>query len=374
MLYIHTPFCKSRCIYCSFFSSTSLNYRDVYVEAVCREIRLRSGYLGHSSLGSIYLGGGTPSLLERRHFQQIFDAIKSHFSFDQATEITLECNPEDISEEFIAMLAELPFNRISLGVQSFCEESLRLLRRRHSAVQAVEAVKRLQEAGFSNISIDLIYALPQQSFCEWQRSVEEAISLGVQHISAYCLTYEDGTPLHGLLQNKKIEQIDEDESLRQYEYLCRRLQEAGFEHYEISNFGIQGKHSRHNSGYWQGKRYFGVGAAAHSFNGTERRWNVASIEEYISGVEQGSGYFGSEVLSEKDRFNEFVFLSLRTSEGISLERLIAEFGEGELQRCLSIAEKYRQRPDLVEITPTHIRLTSQGFFLADAITVAFFEE
>ena len=372
MLYIHIPFCKSRCIYCGFFSSSEWSQRQRYVDSICSEIEQRADYLGKKSLSSVYLGGGTPSVLSREEFFRIFQAIEQCFSLEPEAEVTVECNPDDITEEFLGTLRSLPINRVSFGVQSFCDSELRFLNRRHNAEQAREAVRRLKAVGIDNISIDLMYALHGQTLESWRYSISEALRLGVQHISAYCLTYEEDTPLKNMLDKGYIEAKPDDEAFLYYETLCRELSQAGFIHYEISNFALKGRASAHNSGYWQGRKYLGIGASAHSFDAQSRSWNIASIRGYIDGIERGENPINVEHLTDKDRFNEAIFLSLRTSSGLDLQRLKREFPTEWIDTMLEVSKKYANSPDLIELSPDIIRLTEKGFFLSDGIISDFF--
>ncbi len=362
-LYLHIPFCKTRCIYCAFHSGTDLSQRTRYVSALCSELRARSRYLGGESIATVYFGGGTPSLLEVADFEAIFDTINANFALKPDAEITLECNPDDVSAEQAAAWAQLPFNRVSVGVQSFDDDELRFLRRRHTAVQAENAVRTLQKAGFRNISIDLMFGLPTQTLATWTATLHRAIALGVQHISAYSLTYEGDTPLVRLLREQKIAEADEELCLALFKTAVGELERAGFEQYEISNFCQPRFQSRHNSAYWSGVPYLGVGAAAHSYNGNERRWNVSDTEKYMRGIESGAPDFGNEKLTCEDRYNEFVFTSLRTRKGIDLQKL----DDRERTYCLRNAKKHINNGTLA-IEEGFLRLTRDGIFVSDGIT------
>ena len=366
-LYLHIPFCRSRCIYCAFHSGTELDLRQRYVGALCHELRQRRDYLNGERISTIYFGGGTPSLLTKADFQQIFDEISANFLVDDGAEITVECNPDDLSDEYVADWASLPFNRVSMGVQSFDDEELRFLRRRHTARQAIEAVRRLQTAGFQNISIDLMFGLPMQTEAVWQRTLQQATALGVQHISAYSLTYEGDTALVRLRNQHKIAEADEELCLALFNQTIDTLQQAGFEQYEISNFSLSGFRSRHNSSYWSGVPYLGVGAAAHSYNGAERRWNVADTKRYISGIENETPDFGSEVLTSDDHYNETVFTRLRTREGIDLQQL----DEFYRNYCLRLAKPFIDSGKLI-LSDNHLRLTRAGIFVSDGIASELF--
>ena len=284
-IYIHIPFCKRRCIYCDFFSTTQSEKKSTYVRAVCRELEMRKDYLEGEDIETIYLGGGTPSQLFREELEEIFNHIYKVYPVREDAEITLEANPDDLTPEYVAMLRQLPINRISMGIQTFQEETLKLLHRRYTATQAIEAFRRCREAGFRNISIDLMYGLPGETLETWKEDLQQSIALRPEHISAYHLIYEEDTVLWKLREQHQVEEADEDLSVSLFSTLIEQLSEAGYQHYEISNFCLPGLHSRHNSSYWTGKKYLGCGPSAHSFNGVSRQWNVASLDDYLKGVE-----------------------------------------------------------------------------------------
>ncbi|MDR1763585.1 MAG: radical SAM family heme chaperone HemW [Dysgonamonadaceae bacterium] len=367
-IYIHIPFCKKRCSYCDFFSSTDSGSKPLYVNALCRETALRADELEGQSIETVYFGGGTPSQLELSDFEQIFDALQRVFGsrFPKNQEITLEANPDDVNSFYISVLKQFPFNRISLGVQSFDDLELTFLNRRHNAKSALEAIGLLKSEGFDNISIDLMYGLPGQSLQSWQKSLEQAVNTGVQHISAYHLTYEQGTPLYRLLQAGKISPADEETSLAMFEMLIDSLSAAGFEHYEISNFALPGFRSRHNSSYWNGAHYIGLGASAHSYNGRRRQWNASSLAKYVDAVNSGCRCEDYELIDEKTAYNDFVMTRLRTAEGISPEGAESLFGKPAADYCLSKAGKFITR-GLLTMTDGHLRLTKKGIFLSDGI-------
>ena len=311
-LYVHIPFCKKRCLYCDFFSTTLLGRRKEYVEAMLKEIAERKNEV--EEIKTIYLGGGTPSTLEVADIRRILEAVGT----DQAEEITMELNPGDATQEYLRAIREAGINRLSIGIQSFQDKLLTLIGRRHNAKQAIEAVKMAQEAGFDNISIDLMYALPTQSMAQWKADIETALELKVQHISCYGLMYEEGTVITKRVETGELTAIDEDEENAMYDYLCERLKEAGFVHYEVSNFALPSYEAKHNSRYWDGTPYIGIGAGAHSYVGNVRSWNPDDLEAYIKGV---TGYGlqvtrESETLSETDRYNERIMLGLRTNKGV----------------------------------------------------------
>lgn len=320
-IYVHIPFCASRCAYCDFFSTTQLEKRKAYVQALIREMDLRSHYLPSNKIKTIYLGGGTPSQLTNKQIQQLLYAIRSHFIEDSETEITLEANPGDLTKERLIDLRSMGINRLSIGIQSFDDSKLRLIGRRHTAEEARDVVRAAKNVGFDNCSIDLIYGLPGQSLDQWKEEVHQALALNVDHISAYCLSYEEGTKLTKMRNNGSIFEVDEDVENEMYDYLVNTLKINGFEKYEVSNFARDNKYSQHNSSYWNDTPYLGLGAGAHSYDGQSRQWNVSSLSDYLLGIEKGEGYFEREELTDTDRYNEKIMLSLRTSAGLALNLL-----------------------------------------------------
>ena len=426
-LYIHIPFCESRCIYCGFYSTTSLKLRDDYVDALCKEMELRpipSALGARESIRTIYLGGGTPSQLTGSQLIRLFEAIRKNYLPDgfqdglsngfqngssdgfqdessdgfhdelpneqkvlcPKMEITMECNPDDVTEEFCETLQQLPINRVSMGAQTFSDHRLRFLHRRHNAAEVRTAIERLRRIGIRNISIDLMFGFPNETLTDWQSDIDAAIQLGVEHISAYSLMYEEGTALYRMLEQGKIEEIDEETSRQMYELLISRLTEAGYEHYEISNFARPGKRSRHNSSYWHEIPYIGIGAAAHSYkrrdkNGENdetgslsacspleaiRSWNVDDIREYISRINQGELPSESETLDLNTRYNDLITTALRTSDGINIKKMEQEFGTELAKKMMQEAEKHMAR-GLMKITDGNLSLTHQGLYISDDV-------
>jgi len=361
-LYIHIPFCESRCIYCGFFSTTRHSMRDRYVDALCREVALRNDYL-HDDIHTIYIGGGTPSLLSEKQLQRLFNNI----DYSKAGEITLECNPDDITPEYAAAIGRLPVNRVSMGAQTFSDARLRFLRRRHGSADVSRAVTLLRKAGIGNISVDLMYGFPDETIDEWNNDITLALALGVEHISAYSLMYEENTPLHKILCEGKIAEIDEELSAAMYSTLIDRLAAAGYEHYEISNFARHGWRSRHNSSYWTAIPYMGIGAAAHSFDRTSRQWNVADIDKYIYSIGHGEIPMEREELTPDTRYNDTVMLRLRTCEGINLDSIARDFGPEYLNGCLNTARRYIADALLEHTADNYLRLTRRGLFVSDMI-------
>ena len=365
-IYIHIPFCKRRCIYCDFFSTTQSEKKSAYVHALCQELDMRKDYLEGEDIETIYLGGGTPSQLTQKELEEIFSSLYNIYKVKENAEITLEANPDDLTPEYIHMLCTLPINRISMGIQTFQEETLKLLHRRHTAQQAIEAVKHCREAGFQNISIDLMYGLPGETLETWKEDLQQAIALHPEHISAYHLIYEEGTALWKLREQNQVEEADEDLSVTLFKTLIEELTHAGYEHYEISNFCLPGLHSRHNSSYWTGKKYLGCGPSAHSFNGTSRQWNVASLDKYIQSIQQGELDYEIEELDIYTRYNDFVITTIRTHWGMSLSHLRSTYGENLYQYCLRMAKPHLEQ-GVLEIKEDTLKLTKEGIFISDGI-------
>ncbi|MDO4180862.1 MAG: radical SAM family heme chaperone HemW [Bacteroidales bacterium] len=365
-IYLHIPFCKRRCIYCDFFSTTHSERKSAYVHALCRELEMRKDYAEGEEIETIYLGGGTPSQLNREELEQIFHIIYKVYRVSPDAEITIEANPDDLTPEYICMLRALPINRLSMGIQTFREDTLQLLRRRHTAEQAIRAFRSCREAGFANISIDLMYGLPHETLSSWQADLEQAIALRPEHISAYHLIYEEGTPLWDLREQHRVEEADEELSVSLFDMLINRLSQAGYEHYEISNFCLPGLHSRHNSSYWTGKKYIGCGASAHSYNGVSRQWNAASLEDYIRGIENGDPTFELEEEDLFTRYNDFVITRIRTRWGMPLPQLLTDYGKELHDYCMRMASPHLQQGTL-EIAGDTLRLTRKGIFISDGI-------
>ncbi|MGQ9847791.1 MAG: radical SAM family heme chaperone HemW [Bacteroidales bacterium] len=348
-IYVHIPFCKSRCVYCDFYSSTQTIYIDQLIDAECIELKKRAE-TNNEIIETIYFGGGTPSLLNTHQLSKIFKAIFDNYSVSEKAEITIEANPDDITPKKISEYVKLGINRISLGIQSFDDTILKFLFRRHNAFKAEQAVYDIYNSGIENISIDLIYGIPKMSIDSWQESLEKAVKLPIKHISAYHLTIEKETPLWQILNQSNITEVDEETSVLHFQMLREILLNKGFEHYEISNFALQGWESKHNSSYWFGKKYIGIGPAAHSFDGEKRRWNVASINNYIKNID--AIFFEEEKLNVNQRFNEYLLTRLRTNKGACLN---------ELQQ---IDEKifYQWKPQFDRLVHENLIKTQNSFF------------
>ena len=365
-IYLHIPFCKRRCIYCDFFSTTQSEKKDAYVDALCKELILRKDYLNNELIETIYFGGGTPSQLEKEDFEKIFAIIYKVYDVSPDAEITVEANPDDLTEDYLRSLRCLPFNRLSMGIQTFNDHTLQLLHRRHTASQAIEAFNRCRRAGFNNISIDLIYGLPGETLEGWDKDLNQALALHPEHISAYHLIYEEGTALWKLREQHRVEEVDEDLSVSFFTRLIHTLKEAGYIHYEISNFCLPDYHSRHNSSYWQGKKYLGCGPSAHSFNLETRQWNIASLDKYIQGIQRGEEISEIEELDLYTRYNERIITNIRTCWGMPLETLKTDFGSKLYNYCMRMAQPHLNQGTL-EIKEGVLKLTEQGIFTSDGI-------
>ena len=368
-IYIHVPFCQSRCAYCDFYSTTLLRHRKAYVETVCHELRYRKSELGNEAVETIYFGGGTPSTLTTEEISRIVDTIVDVYAIEKTEklEITLEANPDDLTEEYVATLSGLPINRISMGIQSFHDRTLRLVGRRHTATEAIEAVRRCQRMGLTNISIDLIYGLPGETIADWTYSLDQALGLKVPHISAYHLTYEEDTQLWRMKELGIVAPISEEQSIEAFEILRAKLLGNGYEHYEISNFALPDCYSRHNSSYWKGTIYIGIGPGAHSYDGKSRRWNLGELGEYISTPHNEDVPHEVEHLTTDEQYDERVITELRTARGIDLERLQMDFGKCYYTHCLRCAEPYIHRGQLIHTADNHLRLTPESIFVSDAV-------
>ncbi|MFC2771956.1 MAG: radical SAM family heme chaperone HemW, partial [Porphyromonas endodontalis] len=340
--YLHVPFCKSRCAYCAFYSQTNTRQQEAFVTALCRELELRREELAPSiPIETVYFGGGTPSLLSPSQLEKIVDTIRRVYSPQPDAEWTLEGNPDDITPEYAHALRLLGFNRVSLGVQSFCDEELRFLGRRHTARQVYSAIEALRTANFSNISIDLIYSLPGQSHQLWQQNLSSALALEIPHISAYNLTYEEHTRLAHLARRGSIEKHPDEDALRDYYYLVDTLHERGYDHYELSNFAFRGMHSRHNSSYWDRVPYLGFGPSAHSYLPESRYANVAHLHRYIEYLQQGTTAIDfRENLSPTDCLNETIMTGLRRAKGVDLQNVSEVFGREKLSFLQTASEPY----------------------------------
>jgi oxygen-independent coproporphyrinogen III oxidase len=365
-LYLHIPFCRQACHYCDFHFSTTQSGRNELLRAMLQEIDMRAYELPKQALETIYFGGGTPSLLTAEELNAFFAAIEKKFEILTDAEITLEANPDDLTETYLRELKATQVNRLSIGIQSFREQDLKQMNRAHTATQAREAVRLAQQFGFNNITVDLIYGIPDLTDADWEKNLHEVFELGVQHLSAYCLTVEPRTPLAHFVKTGKAKPIDEEQAGRQFQLLCTYAAAHGFEQYEISNFATMGFSARHNSSYWKSKPYLGIGPSAHSFDGKARRWNVSNNAVYTQAVEQGEVYFESEELTLTERYNEYVMTRLRTSWGCDLNEIENMFGVAYRMHVLKEAEPYIAQEALLQNDQVLV-LSASGKLIADKI-------
>ena len=370
-IYIHVPFCKQACNYCNFHFSTSLALQNDFTTALLKEIELRSQYLNGEPVETIYFGGGTPSLLPFSSIQEILHDVLRHFSIAPDAEITLECNPDDMLPDRLAAWKGSGVNRLSIGVQSFFTDDLLWMNRGHDAQQALRAVESAKAAGFDNFSLDLIYGLPELTDEQWEKNILTAVSLGVPHLSCYALTVEPKTILFKMIQAKKTADVQPEKQAGQFLMGIQILEDAGYEHYEISSFAKPGRRSRHNSAYWQSKKYLGLGPSAHSFNGVSRQWNIANNAVYIKSILSGQLPFELEKLTPKDVLNEYIMTSLRTMEGLDLAFVSENFGPHKGTILENNADVYIYSKQM-ERRNEKLVLTRNGKLFADGIAAALF--
>lgn len=370
-IYLHIPFCKQACTYCNFHFTTSLRYKDDLVKAMATEAEAEKAYLGGEAVDTIYFGGGTPSRLEISDLECLFSALHQHYPVAPNAEITLEANPDDVSKEAVQAWKNLGINRLSIGIQSFFEEELRWMNRAHNAEQAKTCIENSYAAGIQNLSIDLIYGSPLLTDEMWEENVATAIGFGVKHLSCYALTVEEKTPLHKNISLQKTVDMDNDKQARQFLQLMHWLRESGYEHYEVSNFAKPHFRSKHNSSYWKGVPYLGLGPSAHSFNGRERRWNIQNNNVYIKSVNEGAPDREAEVLTPEQRLNETIMISLRTREGIDLDKIEQDWGKKEKKRLEQHLSKYI-KSGLVQMQNHQAQLSDEGMLRADGIAADLF--
>ena len=367
MIYLHIPFCKQKCSYCNFHFSTSFSLKDEMLSAIKKEIQLRHNELENKTLKSLYFGGGTPSVLSVDEIKSLIDEIQKYFSFDENIEITLESNPDDLNENFLKELSQTEINRLSIGTQSFYDEDLKLMNRAHNASEAESSIKRAQDFGLVNISVDLIYGSPTSNFEIWKDNLNKTIELQVPHVSSYALTVEPKTALEKWIENGKVSSPEEAEQNQEFYYMKDFLKDNGFDHYEISNFGKPGFHSKHNSAYWKSEPYLGIGPSAHSYNGSfERSWNIANNPIYIKKLNQNILPKETEILSEKDRFNEMMMIGLRTIWGVDLQKINQNFSS-EIIDYLNQEIKSKIESGILEIENNYLKIPEKHWFLADGI-------
>ena len=369
-IYIHIPFCKQACYYCNFHFSTSLKKKKELLECLITEIELRKDELHGDIIETIYFGGGTPSLLTKEEIEKILTAVYANFKVVQNPEITLEANPDDLSEAKIIALSKTPINRLSIGIQSFFEYDLKLMNRAHNVEEAKQSLE-IATKYFKNISVDLIYGIPDCSNKQWLENIHIALSYGVPHISSYALTVEPDTALQRFIKKGIIKNVDDDKAEEQFVILTDELKKAGFIHYELSNFGKTGYFSKNNSSYWLGKSYLGIGPAAHSFHGKQRSWNIQNNAIYVKKITQNKLPIQREILSNTDRYNEYVMTGLRTIWGVSLEKVKKDFGENYLKYLQLQSKKFIEQ-DLLYIENKTLKTTKKGKFLSDGLAADLF--
>ncbi|MDD3771181.1 MAG: radical SAM family heme chaperone HemW [Weeksellaceae bacterium] len=365
-IYIHIPYCKQKCSYCNFHFSTNLSSKNQMLNAICRELELRKNELENEKIESIYLGGGTPSLLDLNDLEKIFSVIYQNYSLHTTPEITLEANPDDLNSKKIKEFKSTVINRFSIGIQSFFDEDLVLMNRAHSAKEAFESVKNVQNAGFTNITIDLIYGGQTTTNEMWKKNIETALKLNVPHISSYALTIEPKTLLNQQIKTKKLADIDEGKQEFQFNLLIELLTQNGFQHYEISNFSQPGFQSRHNSNYWNGKKYIGIGPSAHSYDGKNRSWNKANNSIYLKKIEQNELPSEFEELSIREQFNELLMIRLRRMEGLDLNEISTHFPKEFLDDLHKEIQPYIQQNSM-SLTNNTLKITKKALFLSDGI-------
>ena len=371
-IYLHIPFCKKACHYCNFHFSTSLKLKNDFLKALLNETDLRIRYLKGEAISTIYFGGGTPSLLNQEETKNILDNIRERFNVMPHAEITLEANPDDISEEKLIAWKNAGVNRLSIGVQSFFEEDLQWMNRAHTAAQSISNLL-LAKKYFENITIDLIYGMQTLSDDRWKQNVEQAIELEIPHLSCYALTVEPKTALHALINQHKLPDIDTNDQARQFLLLMEWMSSAGYDHYEISNFALPGKRSQHNSSYWQGANYLGLGPSAHSYNGSSRQWNIANNALYIQSLQNNQLNFEKEELTQTQQLNEYIMTALRTSEGLDTDYISKQFSKEEAFRIQQSSD-HLVKQELLQKKESNLVLTRQGKLFADGIAAGLFGE
>lgn len=337
------------------------------MDALCLELKQQQNFLPNDKVETVYFGGGTPSLLSRSQLEKIFNTIKQYYHISEGAEITLESNPDDLNTAYLKDLLDIGFNRLSVGIQSFDDNDLKLINRRHLGQDAIDVVKKAQEVGFQNISADLIFGLPFQTTEKWQKNLDQLFELKVQHISCYNLSYEEGTAFYKKLQKGELEELDDELSLEMYKMLIEQSQEQGFVHYETSNFAKEGLYSKHNSNYWSGNPYLGFGAGAHSYNGKDtRRWNISNNQQYIIGINNNNPVFEEEKIDNTTAYNEFIMTGLRTIWGCNLDVLKQRFGNERLDYCLQTANSYILKQHIIKKGNT-ITIAPKAIFISDQI-------
>jgi putative oxygen-independent coproporphyrinogen III oxidase len=370
-LYIHIPFCKQKCHYCNFYSLATKKHRNELPEAMKQEIELKSDFFDGKPLQTIYFGGGTPSLIPADEIKLIISKADAVFGIAPNAEITLEANPDDVNTDWLEALRDSQVNRLSIGIQSFDDNDLKYLNRIHTSKQAEASIQKALKAGFSNLSIDLIYGIPTLSEDVWKANIDKTLSFAVPHISAYALTVEPGTALDLLIKKGKYTPVDDEKAVTHFDLLMGEMERAGYDHYEISNFSLPGRHSKHNTAYWNGTKYLGIGPSAHSFDGKKRCWNVAHIKKYIEGIAGNKRNYDCEELTESQHFNEYMMTALRTIWGIDLLKVNQRFGDAFSTHLMKQLQ-HPEKQGLVKIRDNKVVLTHKGKFFADGVAGGLF--
>ena len=365
-IYIHIPYCKQQCTYCNFHFRIAQKDKLEMLKSMHKEIKERKDYLNGKEVSSIYFGGGTPSILSISEIKHLIQTIYTLYSVNEDAEITVECNPDDLTGPKLSSYKKIGVNRLSIGVQSFADADLKFMNRSHNAKETIKSIELAKKVGFENITIDLIYGLPNQTLKQWRKNLDIMFSLGIQHFSAYALTIEEKTALYHLVKNEKVKVLSDKKTISQFNLLQVKAKEQGFIHYEISNFGKEGYFSKHNTAYWTGNHYLGIGPSAHSFNGTSRRWNISSNKKYIEGVLANSSYSETENLTNEQQYNEYIFTSLRTIWGIDKTTILKRYGDEIALHFLEEIRKWEAKKYIVAVSNIYT-LTSKGKVFADAI-------
>ncbi|AMS27394.1 coproporphyrinogen III oxidase [Bacteroidetes bacterium UKL13-3] len=365
-IYLHIPFCKQACHYCNFHFSTSKQYQQQVIDAMIKEIDMRKDYIKQEQVASVYFGGGTPSLLTNQQLDSLFNTLHKHFSIAPNAEITFEANPDDLTLERILDLKQTPINRFSIGVQSFFDEELTWMNRAHKGIEAITAIQNVQATGFDNITIDLIYGSPTLTNQKWEANLQQAINLNLQHISSYCLSVEPKTALDTFIKQQKYPALNEEQASQQFAILTNTLESNGFEQYEISNFARKNNYAVHNTNYWKGELYLGIGPSAHSFNKVSRSWNVANNHAYSKGIKEGNLVMETEILTIENRVNEYIMTSLRTIWGFNRKSFKQEFGN-KLSQKMEAAFQHKIDAGLIYLDDDCYKLKKDTRILADGI-------
>ncbi|MCF6356214.1 MAG: radical SAM family heme chaperone HemW [Draconibacterium sp.] len=365
-IYIHIPFCRQKCYYCDFYKTLNTSLTKEFLSALKNEIQQNANYLEKEPVETIYFGGGTPSVLTKNELYEILMVLNNEFQILPDAEITFEANPDDLSIQYLENIYSVGINRLSIGIQSFQNKYLKKMNRRHSVKQAVESVENAAKIGFENISVDLIYGLPELTIDDWKASLKQVFQLPVHHLSAYHLTYHEGTVFYNLPKNGTLKELKEPDSILQFNTLVEATKKMGFQQYEISNFAKNRMYSKHNKFYWFGNKYLGLGPSAHSFNGTSRRWIISNTENYIESINNNLSCFEMEILSENDKYNEYILTRIRTIGGVSTNFIESNFGQEKLSYFLKNISRY-QSSDLVIQNNNIFTLTNKGLFVSDEI-------